>query len=474
MDAVDDLVVDLVVRDVAPPGEDVGLVEDVLRSARARAGRASRCGRCTSSPSSSVSPAAIAACMPVGVDRAHATRRDPRGRSRPTPLLVPSPPITSTNDTAGGGHRRGLGGTPARRRLRQATRRRARRDRRARGARAHRAGRAPRRRAPRRRAGRSCSRTRRWTSSASPCRPSCTRRSRSPRWSAGCTCSPRSRSRAPSRRPRRWSPPRTPAGRVLDVAFNHRQRGDIQTLKRVIDAGRLGRIYYAKAWWMRRTGIPQLGSWFTNAEQAGGGPLLDIGDPRARLRAVPARAAVGDRPSARRPTTCWARPGSARARHRTKTGVGGGALRRRGSRVGVHAARRRRDAAGRGELGRAPAGRRRVRDHAVRHRGRRRPAGRRHGADRDAEGVHRRGGRGGGDAAEPAGRAAGTTRSSSASSSRCATAARRRRGRGGARARGRRVLPLGARAARDHVSLDRADAAFRRPDVDQQVGLARR
>jgi predicted dehydrogenase len=67
------------------------------------------------------------------------------------------------------------------------------------------------------------------------------------------------------------------AGRVLDVAFNHRQRGDIQTLKSIIDAGRLGRPYYAKAWWLRRTGIPTLGSWFTSVEKAGGGPLLDIG-----------------------------------------------------------------------------------------------------------------------------------------------------------------------------------------------------
>jgi predicted dehydrogenase len=67
------------------------------------------------------------------------------------------------------------------------------------------------------------------------------------------------------------------SGRVLDVAFNHRRRGDIETLKAVVDSGRLGRIYYAKAWWLRRTGIPTLGSWFTNAEQAGGGPLLDIG-----------------------------------------------------------------------------------------------------------------------------------------------------------------------------------------------------
>jgi predicted dehydrogenase len=67
------------------------------------------------------------------------------------------------------------------------------------------------------------------------------------------------------------------ADRVLDVAFNHRQRGDIQKLKRLIDEGRLGRPYYAKAWWLRRTGIPTVGSWFTRAELAGGGPLVDIG-----------------------------------------------------------------------------------------------------------------------------------------------------------------------------------------------------
>jgi predicted dehydrogenase len=67
------------------------------------------------------------------------------------------------------------------------------------------------------------------------------------------------------------------AGRVLEIAFNHRQRGDIQKLKSVIDAGRLGRPYYAKAWWLRRSGIPTMGSWFTRSELAGGGPLLDIG-----------------------------------------------------------------------------------------------------------------------------------------------------------------------------------------------------
>lgn len=67
------------------------------------------------------------------------------------------------------------------------------------------------------------------------------------------------------------------AGRVLDIAFNHRRRGDIKALKEVIDAGGVGRPYYAKASWLRRSGIPMLGSWFTNPALAGGGPLADIG-----------------------------------------------------------------------------------------------------------------------------------------------------------------------------------------------------
>jgi predicted dehydrogenase len=67
------------------------------------------------------------------------------------------------------------------------------------------------------------------------------------------------------------------SGRVLDVAFNHRRRGDIQKLKSIIDDGGLGRPYYAKASWLRRTGIPRLGSWFTNPHLSGGGPMADIG-----------------------------------------------------------------------------------------------------------------------------------------------------------------------------------------------------
>lgn len=67
------------------------------------------------------------------------------------------------------------------------------------------------------------------------------------------------------------------AGRVLDVAFNHRLRGDVQTLAGIMQRGEIGRPYYARASWLRRRGIPKLGSWFTNQEMAGGGPLIDIG-----------------------------------------------------------------------------------------------------------------------------------------------------------------------------------------------------
>jgi predicted dehydrogenase len=67
------------------------------------------------------------------------------------------------------------------------------------------------------------------------------------------------------------------AGRVLEIAFNHRQRGDVQILKSYVDSGGLGRVYHGKATWMRRSGIPGMGGWFTSREMAGGGPLIDLG-----------------------------------------------------------------------------------------------------------------------------------------------------------------------------------------------------
>jgi len=59
------------------------------------------------------------------------------------------------------------------------------------------------------------------------------------------------------------------------------------TLKKFIDAGLLGRIYYAKSSWLRRRGSPVIdfpstgimgrGEWSVKREKSGGGALMDIG-----------------------------------------------------------------------------------------------------------------------------------------------------------------------------------------------------
>jgi predicted dehydrogenase len=67
------------------------------------------------------------------------------------------------------------------------------------------------------------------------------------------------------------------AGLVLGVIFNRRARSDTALLQSQVAAGVLGRIYHAKAFWRRRSGVPGLGTWFTTKSQAGGGPLIDLG-----------------------------------------------------------------------------------------------------------------------------------------------------------------------------------------------------
>ncbi|GGJ02028.1 oxidoreductase [Alicyclobacillus cellulosilyticus] len=64
-------------------------------------------------------------------------------------------------------------------------------------------------------------------------------------------------------------------GKVLMVCMSHRYRNDVQVLKRFVDAGDLGDIYYAKTRILRRRGSPR--GWFTDVSISDGGPLLDIG-----------------------------------------------------------------------------------------------------------------------------------------------------------------------------------------------------
>jgi predicted dehydrogenase len=67
------------------------------------------------------------------------------------------------------------------------------------------------------------------------------------------------------------------AGKVLGIFFSKRHKAEMELLHRHIQDGGLGQIYYAKAFWMRRAGIPGLGTWFTRKDLAGGGPLIDLG-----------------------------------------------------------------------------------------------------------------------------------------------------------------------------------------------------
>jgi predicted dehydrogenase len=65
------------------------------------------------------------------------------------------------------------------------------------------------------------------------------------------------------------------SGKVLQVGFVRRYASNTQTLKKFIDNGDLGEIYYAKASCLRRLGNP--GGWFADKERSGGGPLIDLG-----------------------------------------------------------------------------------------------------------------------------------------------------------------------------------------------------
>ncbi|ROS61299.1 putative dehydrogenase [Frigoribacterium sp. PhB160] len=67
------------------------------------------------------------------------------------------------------------------------------------------------------------------------------------------------------------------ADRVLEVAYNHRRRADVAFLADWLADDPIGDVYHARASWMRRAGVPGMGSWFTNKSASGGGPMIDLG-----------------------------------------------------------------------------------------------------------------------------------------------------------------------------------------------------
>lgn len=70
---------------------------------------------------------------------------------------------------------------------------------------------------------------------------------------------------------------RDKAARLVQVNLVCRNSPTALVVKDLIEAGRLGRIYHAKASWYRRRGVPGLGRWFTTKSEAGGGVLIDLG-----------------------------------------------------------------------------------------------------------------------------------------------------------------------------------------------------
>ena len=62
---------------------------------------------------------------------------------------------------------------------------------------------------------------------------------------------------------------------VLQVGFVRRFAAGTRVLKKFIDDGLLGGIYYSKATHLRQIGNP--GGWFADRTRSGGGPLIDLG-----------------------------------------------------------------------------------------------------------------------------------------------------------------------------------------------------
>lgn len=66
-------------------------------------------------------------------------------------------------------------------------------------------------------------------------------------------------------------------GKIVMIPHQMRWESIAMQVKDQVERGELGEIYHAKAGWFRRKGIPGWGTWFTKKEEAGGGPLIDIG-----------------------------------------------------------------------------------------------------------------------------------------------------------------------------------------------------
>ncbi len=73
------------------------------------------------------------------------------------------------------------------------------------------------------------------------------------------------------------------AHRRLMINFSFRFTEQSWALKKEVETGILGDIYFARTIWHRRRGLPGFGGWFGLKALSGGGPLIDLGVHRLDL-----------------------------------------------------------------------------------------------------------------------------------------------------------------------------------------------
>ncbi len=72
-------------------------------------------------------------------------------------------------------------------------------------------------------------------------------------------------------------------GRRLMINFSFRFNPTSWAMKKEVESGAIGDIYYTRTVWLRRQGMPGFGSWFGQKTLSGGGPLIDLGVHRLDL-----------------------------------------------------------------------------------------------------------------------------------------------------------------------------------------------
>lgn len=72
-------------------------------------------------------------------------------------------------------------------------------------------------------------------------------------------------------------------GKKLQINFSFRFTPQSYAMKKQVESGILGEIYFCRTVWQRRRGMPKFGGWFGIKELSGGGPLIDLGVHRLDL-----------------------------------------------------------------------------------------------------------------------------------------------------------------------------------------------